>query len=143
VPSPTLIHQDDALRIYWNADERYYLSEWQPVFRKGEALKIAYQACLDAARAKPGAVWLADASKIAVIDQADQRWIADWFFPEFVRAGARFQASVVPEKEVGKMSAFKAVEKAQQVGALTITAHATRAEAEAAIREWHAKQAKG
>ncbi len=142
MPTPTLVYQDDALKIFWNAEQSYYLSEWQPVFRKGEALKRAYQACLDAARARPGAIWLADARKIAVIDQADQRWIADWFFPEFVRAGARYQASVIPEKEVGKMSAFKAVEKAQQVGALTITAHATRADAEAAIREWREKHAK-
>ena len=56
-----------------------------------------------------------------------------------MRAGARYQASVVPAREVGKMSAFKAVEKAQAIGALTISVHKTRAEAEAAIREWRAK----
>jgi hypothetical protein len=140
---PTLIYQDDALRIYWHEDPHYYLSDWQPVFRKGEALKRAYQACLDAARARRGAVWLADASKMAVIDQSDQPWISEWFFPEFVKAGARYQASVVPEREVGKMSAFKAVEKAQVVGALSISVHKTRAEAEAAIRDWHEKHTKG
>jgi len=140
VSAPTLVYEDDALKIYWNEDSGYYLSEWQPVFRKGAVLKRAYQACLDAARARPGAIWLADASKMAVIDQADQIWVADWFFPEFVRAGARYQASVIPEKEVGKMSAFKAVERAQKAGELMITAHASRAEAEAAIRAWREKR---
>lgn len=138
--TPTLIYEDDALRLTWHDDQKYYLSDWQPKFHKGEALKRAYQACLDAARARRGAIWLADASKMPVIDQSDQPWISQWFFPEFVRAGARYQASVVPAREVGRMSAFKAVEKAQAIGALVISVHKTRAEAEAAIREWRAKQ---
>ena len=135
----TLIYQDDALRLYWHEQHEYYLAEWQPVFRKGEDLKRAYQKCLDAARARRGAPWLADVSKVAVLDRADQQWISDWFFPEFIRAGARYQASVVPVKEVGKMSAFKAVEKVRKASDLLMTTHASRAEAEAAITSWREK----
>jgi hypothetical protein len=141
MPAGTLIYEDDALRIYWNEGAGYYLSEWQPNFRKGADLKRAYQACIDAARARPGSPWLADASRIAVIDQADQRWIADWFFPAFVRAGAPYQASVVPVKEVGKMSAFKAVEKVRKEGELLMSTHASRNDAEAAIKSWLEKHA--
>ena len=141
MPGPALIYEDDALRIYWNEDRGYYLSEWQPNYRKGDALRRAYQGCLDAARARPGAPWLADASRIPVIDQADQRWIADWFFPEFIRAGARYQASVVPVKEVGRMSARKAVEKVRQQGDLLMTRHPSLADAEAAIVAWLEKRA--
>jgi hypothetical protein len=141
MPAPTLVYEDDALRIFWNEDRGYYLSEWRTDFRKGDALRPAYQACLDAARARPGAPWLADASGIAVIDQADQRWIADWFFPEFIRAGARYQATVIPRKEVGRMSALKAVEKVRQEGELSMTRHASRAEAETAILAWLEKHA--
>ncbi len=140
---PTLIYEDEALKLTWQPDPGYYLSDWQPKFQKGELLKRAYQACLDAARARRGAIWLADASKMPVIDQTDQPWISGWFFPEFVRAGARYQASVVPAREVGKMSAFRAVENSQVIGALTISLHKTRAEAEAAIREWVQKQQQG
>ena len=50
----TLVYQDDMVRIYWNEDHGYYLSDWQPVFRKGEDLTRPYQACIDAARARPG-----------------------------------------------------------------------------------------
>ena len=139
----TLYYEDDALRITWHEPLEYYLSDWQPKFHKGEVLKRAYQACLDAARARRGAIWLADASKMPVIDQTDQPWISGWFFPEFVRAGARYQASVVPAREVGKRSAIKAVEKAQAIGALTISVHKTRAEAEAAIRDWREKHPAG
>src|SRR3970040_1718302 len=85
----TLVHQDDALHLYWHEGHGYYRADWQPVFRKGEVLKQSYQACIDAARARRGAPWIADVSKVAVLDQAAQKWISEWFWPEFVKAGAR------------------------------------------------------
>jgi len=135
----TLVYQDEVLRIYWHDTHHYYLSEWQPVFRKGEELRRAYQACIDAARARPGALWLADASKFAVIDAADVKWIETWFWPEFVRAGAVYEAAVAPEKAVAKMSASRSVEKMLGKGGFEISVHPTRAEAEAALLEWRAK----
>ena len=135
----TLVYQDDMVRIYWNEDHEYYLSDWQPVFRKGDDLKRAYQACIDAARARPGALWLADASKFAVIDSADIGWIESWFWPEFVKAGAVYEAAVAPEKTVPKMSANRSVEKVLKSGRFEITVHATREKAEAALLEWRAK----
>jgi len=137
----TLVHQDDALRLYWHEQHEYYLAEWQPVFRKGDDLKRAYQKCLDAARARRGAPWLADVSKVAVLDRADQQWISDWFFPEFVRAGVRYQAAVRPEREVGKMSTANAAASIAKSRTLEISVHDTRAEAEAAIVAWRKKHA--
>ncbi|HTO68590.1 MAG TPA: hypothetical protein VMR31_01910 [Myxococcota bacterium] len=136
----TLVYEDAVLRIYWHEVHEYYLSEWLPVFRKGADLKRAYQACIDAARARPGAPWLADASKFAVIDPADVKWIETWFWPEFIRAGAAYEAAVAPEKTVSKMSASRSVEKMLQKGGFEITVHATRADAERALLEWQEKQ---
>jgi hypothetical protein len=65
----TLVHEDDALHLYWHEAHGYYLADWQPVFRKGEALKRSYQACIDAARTRRGAPWLADVSKVPVLDK--------------------------------------------------------------------------
>jgi len=135
----TLVYQDDALRISWNEDHSYYLSEWLPVFRKGADLRRAYQACIDAAKARPGALWLADASKFAVIDPGDVKWIESWFWPEFIRAGAVYEAAVAPEKAVAKMSASRSVEKMLKGGSFEITVHATRFEAEKAIIAWQKK----
>lgn len=139
----TLVYEDDILRIYWHDQHEYYLSDWQPVFRKGSKLKRAYQACVDAAKARPGAVWLADASKFAVLDPEDAKWVSDWFWPEFVRAGVRYQAAVQPQKEIGRMSASRATEKLAASGAMEISIHATREEAEAAILGWRRKRANG
>ena len=135
----TLVYQDDAVRIYWNEQHSYYLSDWQPVFKKGADLRRAYQACLDAAKARPGAPWLADASKFAVIDPADVKWIEGWFWPEFIRAGAVYEAAVAPEKEVAKMSASRSTEKMLKTGGFEISVHATRFEAEKAIIAWRKK----
>ena len=138
----TLVYEDAVVRIYWHETHEYYLSEWLPVFRKGADLKRAYQACIDAARARPGAPWLADASKFAVIDPADVKWIEAWFWPEFIRAGAVYEAAVAPEKTVSKMSASRSVEKVLEKKSFEITVHATRADAERALLEWREKHAK-
>jgi hypothetical protein len=39
----TLVHRDEVLHLYWHEEHAYYLADWQPVFRKGETLKRAYQ----------------------------------------------------------------------------------------------------
>jgi hypothetical protein len=137
----TLVYQDDLVKIFWHEAHSYYLSEWQPVFRKGAELRRAYQACIDAARARPGALWLADASKFAVIDPNDVKWIESTFWPEFIRAGAIYEAALPPTKEVSKMSANRSVEKMLKTGGFEITIHATREEAEAALLAWRKKHA--
>lgn len=136
----TLVYEDPALRIYWHEQHGYYLSDWQHVFRKGEDLRRSYRACIDAAKARPGSPWLIDASKYAVLDPADAKWVAEWFWPEFMKAGVRYQAAISPAKAVGKMSANRASETLAKMSTLESTPHATREEAEAAIIAWRAKQ---
>jgi hypothetical protein len=135
----TMLFQDDALHVYWHQEHGYFLADWQSVFRKGEALKRCYQACLDLAKTRRGAPWLADVSKVAVLDQDDQKWISDWFFPEFVRAGVRYQAAVSATKEVGRISTTAAARSIARSRRLEITAHDTRGEAETAIIAWREK----
>ena len=136
----TLVYQDDALRIYWHEEHAYYLSEWQPVFRKGADLRRAYQACIDAAKARRGSFWLIDSSQFTVVDQADVKWIEETFWPEFVRAGASYAAVILPQKEVSKMSASRSAKKALEKGGFEASVHASRAEAEAALLERRAKR---
>lgn len=136
----TLIHQDELLRIYWNEQHGYFLSDWQPVFRKGEELRQSYRACVDAAKTRPGAPWLIDASKYSVLDPADAKWVAEVFWPDFVKTGVRFQAVLSPAKAVGKMSASRATENLTKLGTLVTSANTTRAGAEAAIIEWQRKK---
>jgi len=136
----TLVYQDDALKIHWHEDHAYYLSDWQPVFRKGADLRRAYQACIDAAKARRGAFWLIDTSKFTVVDQADVKWIEETFWPEFIRAGATYAAVILPQKEVSKMSASRSAKKAIEKGGFEASAHASRAEAEAALLERRAKK---
>jgi len=136
----TLVYEDELLRIYWHEQHGYFLSDWQPVFRKGDQLRRSYRACIDAAKTRPGAPWLIDASKYAVLDPADAKWVAEVFWPEFAKTGVRFQAAISPAKAVGKMSASRAAESLPKLGALVTSPHATRAAAEAAIVEWQTKR---
>lgn len=135
----TLVYEDELLRIYWHEQHAYFLSDWQPVFRKGDPLRRSYRACVDAAKTRPGAPWLIDASKYAVLDPDDAKWVAEVFWPDFVKTGVRFQAAISPAKAIGKMSATRATETLTKFGNLTTSPAMTRAEAEAAILEWRAK----
>ena len=137
----TLVYEDELLRIQWNEESRYFLSGWLGVFRKGAQLRRANQACVEAAKARRPSVWLADTSKFPVLDPVDAKWVADWFWPEFSRAGVRYMAAVAPQKVVSKMSVSRATEGLAESGAMEISVHATRAEAEAAIIAWHRKHA--
>ena len=134
----TLVQREDAAHFYWHAGHGYLLARWQSVFCRGEKLKRAYQACIDATRAHPGAPWLADCRVMPVIDPADQDWIARWYFPELIRAGARYQAAVLPEKAVTRVSTAKAVEGLSSQ--FQITVHRTFEEAEAAVLAWLEKR---
>jgi len=138
--SLTLVYEDELVKIYWHEQHSYFLSDWQNVFRKGDDLRRAYKACIDAAKTRPGSPWLIDASKYAVVDVADGEWIAKVFWPDFIKAGARFQAVIPPQKAVGKMSAERSSGTLTKQETLQSTSHTTRAEAEAAILEWRAKQ---
>ncbi len=136
----SLVYEDDLLTITWNDTHAYLMSEWKHVFRKGDDLRRAYRACVDAAKARRGALWLIDSSKFSVVDLADVQWIQENFWPEFIKAGATYAAVIVPEKEVSKMSAERSAKKAIAKGGFHATRHASRAEAEAAILEWRAKE---
>jgi hypothetical protein len=136
----TLVAREDAVVIYW--DERgFYLADWQPVFCRGEKLRRGYLALIHATRARPGVPWLVDSSALPVIDPADLDWITRWYFPELIRSGARYQAHVRPDNRVVRTSTRKAVEGVVKPGVFEMTAHRTRAEAEAAVLAWLAKRA--
>ncbi len=138
----TLVYKCDAVHVYWHEQHQYYLADWQGVFRKGDELRAAYLKCVELARTRRGAPWLTDASKFTAIDPADTTWISEVFWPEFIKAGAKYQAAISPKKEIAKLSANRATENLAQSGFQT-TVHATRAEAEAAIAEWRAKHERG
>ena len=136
----TLVYEDDMLRIYWNEQGRHFLADWLGVFRKGDPLRRAYQACVEQARARQPSVWLADISKLQVLDPADAQWVADCFLPEFTRAGVRYMAGVSPQKAVSKMSVGRATTSLVNLNGLETSTHANRAEAEAAIAAWWKKR---
>jgi hypothetical protein len=77
----TLVYEDDLLRVHWNEEGHYFLSDWLGVFRKGAQLRRAYQSASRWRRRGRPSVWLADTSKIQVLDPSDAKWVADWFWP--------------------------------------------------------------
>ena len=140
MPDPSIEYEDDCVRIAWYLADEYYQAEWKSVFRKGEPLRRAYQACIEAAFKRPGALWLVDASHFSVLDPADVEWVEQKFWPAFVRAGAVYQACIVPKKEVSKLTARRSLTNLRKSGRFEMSLHTTREEAHAALAEFREKQ---
>jgi len=139
---PTLEYEDDLVRISWKPDDEYYVAEWKSVFRKGEPLRRAYQACIEAAFKRKGALWLVDASHFSVLDPADVEWVERSFWPAFVRAGAVYQACIVPKKEVSKLTARRSLANLRKSGRFELSLHTERDDAEKTLLEYRAKNQK-
>jgi hypothetical protein len=96
VDSLDLVYEDEVLRLFWNRDVRYHISEWRGEAR-GERLRTAAHACLTASRERPSEVWLTDVSAMTEIDPADMRWIVCEYYPLLARNSVRLLVYAVPE----------------------------------------------
>jgi hypothetical protein len=123
-----LVYEDEILKLFWDTTARYHIAEWHGAV-KGEKLRTAAYACVNASRTRPSACWLADAtqSEVGVLDRADQQWMLDDFYPRLARNGVRHVAFVtlqqIPVRQMNKAFADK--------GPLEFHYHTTRAEAAA------------
>ncbi len=54
-----LVYQDSILTLHWDQDLRYHIAHWQG-FGRGETLRNALRACMEAARTSASTRWLAD-----------------------------------------------------------------------------------
>lgn len=123
----TIVHQEEALTIYWDPQARYHIARWQG-FLHGEPFHAALQACVSAAGARRSTKWVADVRKYSVTTPEDQQWIIEHFFPRMVEAGVEYFAIVSPERVVAAMSA-KSVIHAFKGGQLEFGYHESEKDA--------------
>ena len=133
------MYEDDLLRVYWNERGCYFLSDWLGVFRKGAQLRRAYQACVEAAKARRPSVLAGGHEQFPVLDPVDAKWVAEWFWPESARAGVRDMAASSPQKVVSKMSVSRATEGLAESGSMEISVQGAPRRGRAAIAAWHKK----
>ncbi len=94
-----LVYEDELLKLFWDTAARYHIAEWHAA-AKGEKLRTAAYACVNASRTRPSASWLADASKpeVGMLEKADQQWMVDDFYPRLARNGVKYVAFVTPQQ---------------------------------------------
>jgi hypothetical protein len=128
-----LVYEDEMLKLFWDTDARYHIAEWRGAL-KGDKLRTAAYACVNASRTRPSSLWLADAtlSEVGVLDRADQQWMIDDFYPRLARNGVRHVAFVtqqqIPIRHMNKAFGEK--------GTLEFQYHSTRAEAVSWLRSF-------
>lgn len=123
-----LVYEDDILKLFWDTAASYHIAEWHGGL-KGEKLRTAAYACVNASRTRTSPCWLADASQseLTVLERSDAQWMVDDFYPRLARNGVRHVAFVtsqqIPVRQMNKAFGDKS--------ALEFQYHTSRAEAAA------------
>jgi hypothetical protein len=125
-----LVYEDEILKLFWDTQARYHIAEWHGAV-KGDKLRTAAYACVNASRTRPSDRWLADATDIGILDSADQTWMVDDFYPRLARNGVQRVAFVVPEKTLVHIPVRRMNKAFGEKGSIEFQYHSTRAEATA------------
>jgi hypothetical protein len=125
-----LVYEDEILKLYWDTKARYHIAEWHGAV-KGDKLRTAAYACVNASRTRPSARWLADMTTHSQPDPADQQWLVDDFYPRICRNGVRYVSFVVPEKTLLQISLRRMSKAFGDKGSIEFMYHPTRPEAAA------------
>ncbi|HTO56084.1 MAG TPA: hypothetical protein VMR50_22065 [Myxococcota bacterium] len=123
-----LVYEDEILKLFWDTKARYHIGEWHGAV-KGDKLRTAAYACVNASRTRPAARWLADMTDGGAPDAADQQWLVDDFYPRIARNGVRYVSFVVPEKTLLSINIRRMNKTFGDKVTLEFVYHATRAEA--------------
>jgi hypothetical protein len=99
----TIISDMPFLTIHWDRAAEVVTLEWRE-FVKGAAYRDSLDKALETAIENEGHRWLADTRNMQVVDQADQRWINEDWYPRAVAGGITRMALVMPESTLAKMA---------------------------------------
>ena len=91
------------IRIFWDEQIQCVVGEWLS-FAKGKDFREPLVKGLELARNMRARRWLADTRKLGVITQDDLEWHEKDLIPQFVQAGVRYVATVVPNDVFAKWS---------------------------------------
>jgi len=122
-----LVYEDEILKLFWDTEARYHIAVWHGAV-KGEKLRTAAYACVNASRTRPASKWIADATDVAALDGGDQQWMVEDFYPRLARNGVSHVAFVVPEKTLVHIP-VRRMNKAYEKSTIEFQYHSTRAEA--------------
>ncbi|HXX46786.1 MAG TPA: hypothetical protein VEN47_01075 [Myxococcota bacterium] len=123
-----LVYEDEILKLFWDTEQHYHLAEWHGAV-KGDKLRTAAYACVNASRTRPASRWLADATDVGLMDGADQQWMVEDFYPRLCRNGVQKVAFVVPEKTLVHIPVRRMNKAFGEKGSIEFQYHPTRAAA--------------
>ena len=119
------------IRIFWDEQMQCVVGEWLG-FAKGNDFRKPLVKGLELARNMRARKWLADTRKLGVVTKDDLEWHEKELIPQFVQAGVRYVATVIPEDVFAKWS-LEALKQAKELkeSALIVNTFGTLDEAKA------------
>jgi len=99
------------LTLIWDEESRALIAQWKGGFigrNIKEGLDVGLEEFL---KYRPNAQWIGDATEIGMINQDEQDWIDNDWFPRFLKSGVRYMAVVQPWSILARMSVKEIVAK--------------------------------
>jgi hypothetical protein len=130
----TEVHYETGfLTVSWNDELAAVEMDWHD-FAKGEQFRGGLDEGLALVREQGAENWLADLRDLGTVDQADQEWSNEEWFPRAIDAGLKNMAIVKPESAIAEMSVDAIMQEVEGTGLVTHYFD-NRADAEAWLRE--------
>jgi len=95
--------EEPHLVIHWDDEVKCVQMEWKG-FSYGELFRTGLNKGLQLVIERKTHRWLADLRKLGIVNQEDQNWSNNDWFPRALLGGVRRMAIVVPTSELAKMS---------------------------------------
>ena len=122
------------LSIHWNEKIPCVMMEWKK-FVKGSAFRGGLDKGLELLISKGTSRWLADLRSLQVLDQKDQEWSNEDWFPRAIAGGIRYMAIVVPLDVLAEMSVNRIMERVKNTN-LTVHYFSVLGEAESWLKQF-------
>ncbi len=126
-------YDEPHLTAHYERDRDVVVMDWHG-FATGEEYREGLNAGLELAKREGARNWLADLREMGTVDQADQEWSNEEWFPRALQSDLTNMAIVQPEAVVAEMSVENIMQEVGD-GALTTHYFDDRTEAEEWLEE--------
>ena len=94
----------DECDIFYNEDLHIVQSVWKGVYAEGETLRKIFNELIHALESKKASIIIADAREMLIINQNDQQWTINDWYPRAIAAGFRYQGLILSKDTFNELT---------------------------------------
>lgn len=111
-------YESEYLEVEYDPELDAVRMQWKQ-FVSGDPFREGLDRGLELLRERGAANWYADLRQLGAVDQDDQEWSNEEWFPRALEAGVQNMAIVRPESVVAEMSVDNIMQEVEETGLVT------------------------